>query len=59
MKEWNAPSIEELNVTETANGIVNSEVEFWWISNDNKSSTSSTPSTPSTPDKKDPVEQLS
>lgn len=56
MKEWNAPSIEELNVTETANGFLNSDVEFWWVSNDSKSST---PSTPSTPDKKDPVEQLS
>lgn len=39
MKEWNAPSIEELNVTETANGFLNSDVEFWWVSNDSKSST--------------------
>ena len=52
MKEWNAPSIEELNVTETANGIFNSDVETYLILNDSKSNTPKD-------EEKDSVNQLS
>lgn len=41
MKEWNTPSVEELKVTETANGFFNSEVETFLVLNDSKK-----PSTP-------------
>lgn len=41
MKEWNAPGVEELNVTETANGIFKSDIETVILFNDsfNKSNT--------------------
>lgn len=39
MKEWNTPSVEELNVTETANGIFNTEYETFIIANDSKKPT--------------------
>lgn len=56
MKEWNAPSIEELNVAETANGILNSDFETFIFFNDsfNKSNTPD-----SKDEEKDSVNQLS
>lgn len=41
MKEWNTPDIEELKITETANGLFNSDVETFMLFNDSKK-----PSTP-------------
>ena len=38
MKKWNTPSVEELNVKETANGFFNSDVETFLILNDSKKS---------------------
>ena len=52
MKEWNAPSIEELNVTETANGFFDADFETFFVLNDNKSNTPKD-------DKEDSVNQLS
>ena len=43
MKTWNAPEVKELNINETANGIFDSDVEFWWILNDSKKSSTTTP----------------
>ena len=55
MKEWNTPSVEELNVTETASGIFNADLETVILFNDNFKS-----NTPDNEDeKKDPATQLS
>ena len=51
-KEWNAPSIEELDINETASGFFDSYYETSIILNDNKKP-------PVTPDNKDNVNQLS
>ena len=53
MKEWNAPSMEELNVTETANGFFDSDFETLILLNDSKKST-----TPDNNDEK-PENQMS
>ncbi len=45
MKKWNTPSVEELNVKETANGLFNSEVETIFVLNDSKK-----PNTPNVDD---------
>lgn len=52
MKKWSTPSVEELKINETANGIFDADFETFIILNDfNKSNT---------PDNKDEVvEQLS
>ena len=39
MKEWNTPSVEELNVAETANGFFNTEFEAFLVANDSKKPT--------------------
>lgn len=39
MKTWNTPEVKELNINETANGYISSDVEFWFITNNDKSST--------------------
>lgn len=39
MKEWNTPSVEELNVTETANGFFNADAETLFVFNDSKKPT--------------------
>ena len=56
MKKWNTPSVEELNVKETANGILDTEIEFWWMTNDNNKK-SSTPD--NNDENNDQVNQLS
>lgn len=52
MKKWSTPSVEELKINETANGIFDADFETFFLFNDfNKSNT---------PDNKDEVvEQLS
>lgn len=50
MKTWNNPEITELNINETANGILDSNVEFWWITNDNKKASTTDPVIPTDPD---------
>lgn len=52
MKTWNAPEVKELNINETANGILDSDIEFWWIVNDSDKKSSTT-----TPDEN--IDQLS
>lgn len=42
MKTWNTPEVKELNINETANGFVDTDVEFWWVTNDSKSGTTDT-----------------
>ncbi|MFV0341431.1 MAG: hypothetical protein ACK5JH_00865 [Anaerocolumna sp.] len=39
MKKWNMPEVTELNISETANGIFDSKIEFWWVLNDDKKTT--------------------
>lgn len=53
MKKWNTPSVEELNVKETANGFFNSDDETFLILNDSNKK----PTTPD--DRNDKVEGLS
>ena len=50
MKKWNAPEIAELNITETANGYYDTDVEFWPFVNDNKKSSTTDPFPNKTPD---------
>lgn len=52
MKKWNTPSVEELNINETANGIFNADFEICLIFNDSLKKSE-------TPDDKDDVEKLS
>lgn len=50
MKKWNTPSVEELDVKETANGYLTSNHEWSFILNDNLNDKSNT-----TEDKKEDV----
>lgn len=34
MKKWITPEISELNISETANGLINYDIEFWPFVND-------------------------
>lgn len=46
MKKWNAPEVAELNISETANGLFNAEIETPWIFNDKKCPENPDPVTP-------------
>lgn len=52
MKKWNTPSVEELNINETANGFFNTDYESFILINDSLKKSE-------TPDDKDDVEKLS
>ena len=41
-KEWNAPSMQEMNINETANGIFGCEIETVILFNDSKKSNTPT-----------------
>lgn len=45
MKKWNNAEIMELDINETANGLLSCDVEFWFIAND-KCSKQNEPATP-------------
>lgn len=34
MKKWITPEVSELNISETANGLINYDIEFWPFVND-------------------------
>lgn len=59
MKKWNAPEIAELNITETANGVIDANIEFWWMTNDSKKSDSTVTPDPLPNENPDIVDSLS
>ncbi|ADL34397.1 hypothetical protein bpr_I1660 [Butyrivibrio proteoclasticus B316] len=62
MKKWNVPEITALDMNETANGLLDCECEFWFISNDSQKKCDPTPVTPiptPVPETPEHVDQLS
>ena len=55
MREWNVPELKVLTIEKTENGIVDSEVEFWWMLNDSSKKSE----TPKDDDKTNEFDELS